>query len=70
MTSDHGLAGFAGKMTITALSSENRAQMLEVTDAAFDKYMAENHGEDAIALVDLLKEESQKVNSTRYFGDQ
>ena len=37
---------------------------------AFDTYMAENHGEDAIALVDLLKQESQQANATRYFGDE
>ncbi|WP_180900201.1 TRAP transporter substrate-binding protein [Martelella soudanensis] len=68
--SDRGLAGLAGEMTITALSAEDRAQMREVTDVAFDKYMAENHGEDALALVDLLKVESQKANSTRYFGEE
>lgn len=68
--SDRGLAGLAGEMTITALSAADREQMREVTGAAFDKYMAENHGEDALALVNLLKEESKKANSTRYFGEE
>jgi TRAP-type transport system periplasmic protein len=67
--SDRGLAGLAGKLTITALSPEDRQQMREVTGAAFDKYIAETHGEEAVELVDLLKAESAKANSTRFFGE-
>jgi len=66
--SDRGLAGLADKLTITALSPEDRAAMREVTGAAFDKYIAETQDESAVALVDLLKSESAKANGTRFFG--
>ena len=67
--SDRGLAGLKDTMTIDALSPEDRAQMREVAGVAFDEYIDENHGPEAKALVNLLKEESAKANSTRYFGD-
>lgn len=67
--SDRGLAGLADKITITAKSPKDRTEMREVTGAAFDKFMLETHGEDAIALVDFLKAESEKANNTRYFGE-
>jgi len=67
--SDRGLAGLADKITITAISPKDRTEMREVTGAAFDKFMLETHGEDAIALVDFLKAESKKANNTRYFGE-
>lgn len=67
--SDRGLASLAGEMTITALSAEDRDAMRKVTGEAFDKYIADKNDADAVALVDLLKEESQKANETRFFGD-
>lgn len=64
--SDRGISGMEGRITITALSPEDRAKMREVTGAAFDKHIDETLGEDAKALVELLKTESAKSNGTRY----
>ncbi|MEC9433612.1 MAG: DctP family TRAP transporter solute-binding subunit [Pseudomonadota bacterium] len=64
--SDRGISGMEGRITITALSPEDRAKMREVTGAAFDKHISETLGEDAKALVELLKTESAKSNGTRY----
>lgn len=67
--SERGLASLAGELTITALSAEDRQQMREVTGNAFDVYIAETHGDEAKALVDLLKVESAKANVARFFGE-
>lgn len=64
--SDRGISGMKDHMTITALSPEDRAKMRDVTGAAFDKHIAATLGDDAKALVDLLKTESAKANDTRY----
>ncbi|RAH97391.1 C4-dicarboxylate ABC transporter substrate-binding protein [Acuticoccus sediminis] len=67
--SDRGISGLKGQMTITALSPDDRQAMREVTGAAFDKHIEETLGPDAVALVDLLKAETEKANATRFMVD-
>lgn len=67
--SDRGLAGLVDTMEITALAPEDRDAMREATGVAFDSYMKDRHDETALGLVELLREESAKANTKRYFGD-
>lgn len=61
--SDRGVSGLASAMEITALSAEQRAQMREVTQPPFEAHIEENLGAEAMALLDILKEEAAAANA-------
>lgn len=64
--SDRGLAGLREKMTVTALTPEERNAMREATQPVFEAYVAENLDEKAVELLELFKTEVDKANATPY----
>ncbi|MAS12118.1 MAG: C4-dicarboxylate ABC transporter substrate-binding protein [Nitratireductor sp.] len=64
--SDRGVAGLREKMEVTALTPEQRTAMREATQPAFEKHIQTEYGEDAVALLELFKEEAAKANQSDY----
>jgi len=64
--SDRGVTGLSDLMEISALDQEQRDEMRDVTQPAFEAHIADQLGEDAVALLDVLKEEAQAANDASY----
>jgi tripartite ATP-independent transporter DctP family solute receptor len=65
---DRGVSGLADLMEITALSAEQREQMREVTQPPFEAHIESNLGEEAVALLEILKEEAGAANQRLYLA--
>ena len=66
--SDRGVSGLSSAMEVTALSAEQREQMREVTQPPFEAHIEANLGEEAVALLEILKEHAAVANERRYLG--
>ena len=64
--SDRGVTGLSDLMEISALDQAQRDEMRDVTQPAFEAHIADQLGEDAVALLDVLKEEAQAANDASY----
>ncbi|RCK07057.1 C4-dicarboxylate ABC transporter substrate-binding protein [Thalassospira xianhensis MCCC 1A02616] len=64
--SDRGLAGLTDKMEITALSSEERQKLKDVTQPVVVKHVQESLGTEGVELLELFQTEVDKANAHRY----
>ncbi|KXF78439.1 C4-dicarboxylate ABC transporter substrate-binding protein [Paramesorhizobium deserti] len=64
--SDQGLAGLKDKMTITALSPEEREKMKQATQPVFEALVKESGDAKQLELLDQFKAEVSKANGSSY----
>lgn len=66
--SDRGLAGLQDKMSVNALSSEERERFREATQPALIDYIRSTQDEKGGQLLDLFLEEAERANSRHYMA--
>lgn len=64
--SDRGVSGLSDLMEISALDADQRAQMRDATQPAFEAHIEDALGEEGVALLEVLKEEANTANASRY----
>ncbi|MEM1287872.1 MAG: DctP family TRAP transporter solute-binding subunit [Pseudomonadota bacterium] len=66
--SDRGLAGLMEKINVTALTDEQRAEMAEATQPAFEAHVANNLDEKASELLELFRGSVADANAATYLN--